>query len=143
MDMPTTIGTGPSGVAKPTPRFRSPSITPSLAARPNADPPESTTADTVETVRTGESSSNSRVAGAPPRTSPDPTVPSGGTITVTPVPAPVQCPAYAVSSCGALTTPSNYSVPECRHQPGQLRRHPRKFRRGLLRLLDTFVGHPG
>ena len=33
------------------------------------------------------------MAGAPPRTSPLPTVPAGNSTTVTPVPVPVQCPA--------------------------------------------------
>ena len=100
-DMPTTIGTGPAGVRMPSPRSRSRVITPSAADSPNADPPESTTASTRSTRRVGSSSSNSRVAGAPPRTSPEAIVPGGGRITVTPVPAVVQCPAQADSSCGS------------------------------------------
>ncbi len=76
-DMPITIGTGPAGVGKPVSRSRSSAITPSAAESPNADPPESTTASTRSTSRVGSSSANSRVAGAPPRTSPEPTVPGG------------------------------------------------------------------
>ena len=40
-------------------------------------------------MRSGASRSNSRVAGAPPRTSPDATVPSGNSTTVQPVRASV------------------------------------------------------
>ena len=39
-----TIGTGPPSVAKPMPRCASQVITPSAAARPNADPPARQTA---------------------------------------------------------------------------------------------------
>ena len=52
----------------------------------------STTASTCSTSRCGSSSAVSRLAGAPPRTSPDATVPSGTVTTVTPVPSPVQWP---------------------------------------------------
>src|SRR6185295_6283095 len=67
-------------------------MTPSAAANPKADPPVSTTASTRSTNRVGSSRAVSRVAGAPPRTSPDPTVPEGAHTTVTPVSGPVQCP---------------------------------------------------
>ena len=67
-------------------------MTPSAAASPKADPPLSTTASTRSTNRAGSSSAVSRVAGAPPRTSPDPTVPDGAHTTVTPVSGPVQWP---------------------------------------------------
>jgi hypothetical protein len=110
-DMPTTMGTGPAGVGKPRPRSRSRPITPSAAARPNAEPPESTTASTRSTRRVGSSSANSRVAGAPPRTSPEATVPAGGRMTVTPVPAPVQCPAQADNSCGSVTARPSHAHP--------------------------------
>jgi hypothetical protein len=105
MDIPTTIGTGPAGVGNPVPRSRSSVMTPSAADSPYADPPDSTTASTRSTNRAGSSSANSRVAGAPPRTSPDATVPGGGRITVTPVSAPVQCPAHAGPSCGRISRP--------------------------------------
>ena len=84
-DSPTTIGTGPAPVAKPTPASARWAITPSPAASPNAEPPESTSASMRSTRRSGASSANSRVAGAPPRTSPDATVPSGNSTTVHPV----------------------------------------------------------
>ena len=53
---------------------------------PERTPPENTTASTRVTVRAGSSRSISRVAGAPPRTSPEPTVPAGNNNTVTPDP---------------------------------------------------------
>ena len=81
----TTIGTGPAPVAKPDPCSAHQRITPSAAASPNAEPPVSTTASSRSTMRSGASRSNSRVAGAPPRTSPDAVVPSGNRITVQPV----------------------------------------------------------
>src|SRR5258706_12571183 len=67
-------------------------MTPWAAARQKADPRASKTASRRLEVKVGSRSANSRVAGAPPRTSPDPTVPAGATITVTPVARPVQCP---------------------------------------------------
>ena len=67
-------------------------MTPSAAARPNAEPPVRTTASTRATSFVGSRSAVSRDAGAPPRTSTDPNVPSGGSTTVIPVPAPVQLP---------------------------------------------------
>ena len=87
-----TIGTFPPAVEKPRPCASSDRITPSAAASPNADPPASTTASTFWTSRCGSSSAVSRLAGAPPRTSPDAIVPSGTVTTVTPVPSPVQWP---------------------------------------------------
>src|SRR5581483_2474614 len=89
---PTTIGTTPAAVGKPCPRSARNRITPSAAASPKADPPLSTTASIRSTSRVGSSSPSSRVAGAPPRTSPEPTVPAGAHTTVTPVSGPVQCP---------------------------------------------------
>src|SRR5262249_28315710 len=80
--------------------------TPSAAARPNAEPPVSTTASTCATTRRGESTAISRVAGAPPRTSALPTVPSGNNSTVTPVPRPVQWPARTPATGSALTDSS-------------------------------------
>ena len=88
-----TIGTGPPAVGKPWPRSARYCMTPSAVASPNADPPENTTASTRVTKRTGSSTSNSRVAGAPPRTSPEPTDPAGNSNTVTPLPSRVTCPA--------------------------------------------------
>src|SRR3954466_9167637 len=66
----------------------------SAVANPNADPPLRTTASMRATRRSGDSRSHSRVAGAPPRTSPDATVPAGNRATVHPVFATgsVQCP---------------------------------------------------
>ena len=72
-----TIGTGPPASGTLARARRGTRITPSAAARPNAEPPVSTTASTRSTVRPGSSSAISRVAGAPPRTSHEPTVPSG------------------------------------------------------------------
>src|SRR5690606_41782394 len=68
--------------------------TPAAGAGPNAEPPVSTTAPSRVTVRVGSSSAVSRAAGAPPRTSPEATVPSGSSTTVQPVRArrSVQCP---------------------------------------------------
>ncbi len=88
----TTIGTGPAGVGKPWPRSARKRTTPSAAASPKAEPPERTTASTRSTSRVGSRRAVSRVAGAPPRTSPEPTVPDGAQTTVTPVSGPVQCP---------------------------------------------------
>ena len=59
--------------------------TPSAAARPNALPPVRSTACTSSTSIPGRRRSVSRVPGAPPRTSPDPTVPGGHSTTVHPV----------------------------------------------------------
>src|SRR5450755_448415 len=87
-----TIGTGPPAVAKPCPRSARYRITPSAADNPKADPPARTIASTRSTVREGSSRSVSRVAGAPPRTSPEPTEPEENSITVTPVPIPVTWP---------------------------------------------------
>src|SRR5881409_1201826 len=69
-------------------------MTPSAVARPKAEPPLSATASMRATRRSGSSRSHSRVAGAPPRTSPDATVPAGSKQTVQPVRATgsVQCP---------------------------------------------------
>src|SRR5437879_4976894 len=69
------------------PRSSQNRTTPSQAANPKADPPDSTTASSLATSLSGASSSHSRVAGAPPRTSPDATVPSGKSTTVHPVDA--------------------------------------------------------
>ena len=64
-----TIGTGPPRVGNPRPCSASARITPSAAARPNAEPPDSTIASTCSTRATGSSTAVSRVAGAPPRIS--------------------------------------------------------------------------
>src|ERR1041384_4060032 len=77
-------------------------MTPSAAARPNADPPLNTTASTRSTSRPGASRSVSRVAGAAPRTSPPPTVPDGARITVTPDPAPVHGPTRMSAMSGIM-----------------------------------------
>ena len=74
---PARSGPVPPAVEKPRPCASSERITPSAAASPNAEPPVSTTASTCSTSRCGSSSAISRLAGAPPRTSPDPTVPAG------------------------------------------------------------------
>ena len=87
------------------PRSSQNRITPSADARPNAEPPVSTTASMRATVRDGSSSAISRAAGAPPRTSPDATVPSGNSTTVQPVRATssVQCPTRTPSMSVTLT----------------------------------------
>ena len=82
---PTTIGTGPPRSGSPMPRSSQNRITPSAAASPNAEPPVEHDRVEPATSRAGSSSANSRVAGAPPRTSPDATVPSGNSTTVQPV----------------------------------------------------------
>ena len=68
----------------PRPRSRSSACTPVAASRPNAEPPERTTASTRSTVRCGSSRSVSRVPGAPPRTSTLATAGSSKMIAVTP-----------------------------------------------------------
>ena len=83
----------PHGSGSPRPCSASARITPSAAARPNAEPPVSTIASTCSTLANGSSTAVSRVAGAPPRISTEPTVSGGSTTTVTPVAVPVQCPA--------------------------------------------------
>jgi hypothetical protein len=60
-------------------------MTPSAAARPNALPPESTTAWTSGVMVPGRIASVSRVPGAPPFTSHEPEVPGGQSTTVEPV----------------------------------------------------------
>src|SRR5581483_5669861 len=101
------MGTGPAAVGKPCPRSARKRTTPSAAASPKADPPDSTTASTRSTSREGSSSAVSRVAGAPPRTSPEPTVPAGAHTTVTPVSGPVQWPTrMPATSVMALTAPA-------------------------------------
>src|SRR5438445_10552793 len=87
-----TIGTVPAAVAYPCPWSARNRITPSAAASPKAEPPASTIASTRVTVREGSSKSTSRVAGAPPRTSAEPTEPEGNNTTVTPVELRVTCP---------------------------------------------------
>ena len=99
------------GVANPTPSASSTRTTPSAAASPKADPPDSTTASSRATVRVGASSSNSRVAGAPPRTSPDAVVPSGNRTTVQPVRATrsLQWPTRTPSTSVITSRPSGGS----------------------------------
>jgi len=91
---PTTMGTTPAEVATPMPRSSQNRITPSQAASPNAEPPVSTSASSRATRRWGSRRAHSRVAGDPPRTSPEATVPAGKSTTVQPVAAraSVQCP---------------------------------------------------
>ena len=84
---PETIGTTPTPTSSPMPWRSSSSATPQDAARPYAEPPESTTAFSVWTVSSGRRRSVSRVAGAPPRTSTPPVAPLGQMMTVQPVPA--------------------------------------------------------
>src|ERR1700687_3612506 len=86
------MGTGPPRVGNPRPWSASHSTTPCALASPNAEPPVNATASTCSTLRDGSSNATSRVAGAPPRTSPDPTVPGGHSTTVPPLCAPVQWP---------------------------------------------------
>ena len=62
-DLPRSETPAPVRRAGASPRRPTPS--------PKAEPPASTTASTRATVRPGSSSASSRVAGAPPRTSPD------------------------------------------------------------------------
>ena len=95
-----TIGTGPAPVGNPAPRSSHHRITPSAADNPKAEPPVSSTASSRSTVRPGSRSESSRLAGAPPRTSADATVPSGRSTTVQPVAAvgSVQCPTRTPST---------------------------------------------
>ena len=74
-----TIGTAPGAREHATrPARRGDCITPSAAARPNAEPPVKTTASTcIDRARRPRAARARGVAGAPPRTSPDPTVPAG------------------------------------------------------------------
>src|SRR5262249_55417666 len=89
-----TIGTRATPVSKPMPASSRYATTPSAAASPKALPPVSRIAFASCTSMPGRSRSVSRVPGAPPRTTPDPTVPGGGRTTVQPVmpAASVQCP---------------------------------------------------
>ena len=82
----TTMGTSALSTGKPMPRSASSSMTPVDDAKPNALPPESTTACTDSIMFSGLSKSVSRVAGPPPRTSTPQTAPAGATSTVQPVP---------------------------------------------------------
>ena len=63
-----TIGTRTAPTAKPRPAAARASITPDAASSPKAEPPESTSASTLSTSRSGASRSVSRVPGAPPMT---------------------------------------------------------------------------
>ena len=76
-------------MGKPIPDSSKNSTTPIAEERPNAEPPDITTASIFSTVRSGASNSNSRVAGAPPLTSPEATTLLGNLITVQPVSASV------------------------------------------------------
>ena len=85
-----TIGaTNPLSSGKPKPFGASQRTTPSAAARPKTEPPESTTACACSTRFAGASKSVSRVQGPDPRTSTPATAPSGQTATVTPLAAAV------------------------------------------------------
>ena len=87
-----TIGTTPPGTGNPTPAASSRAITPSAAASPYADPPDSTMAWTRWTVASGRSRSVSRVPGAAPRTSAPATAPPAGvSTTVVPESPPSTC----------------------------------------------------
>ena len=66
-------------------------ITPPAASRPNALPPLSNTAWIVSAAATGRSSSDSREAGPPPRTSRPAAAPCGHSNTVQPVAAAASC----------------------------------------------------
>ena len=72
----------------------------------------------------GSSSAISRVAGAPPRTSPEPTVPGGSSTTVTPVPSPVQCP---------TRTPGTSEITARRRGPAPRARPRERSRRSARR----------
>ena len=89
-----TIGTFPAAVGTPRPISSKYCITPSAAARPKADPPVRQIPSTDSTALSTARRSSSREAGAPPRTSPEATLPSGSSMTVHPVCASVcvQCP---------------------------------------------------
>ena len=84
-DAAGTIGTGPASVGKPTPRTDSQVMTPSAAARPNAEPPARQMAWMRSTRDPGRSRSVSRVPGAAPRTSTPAIAPSVASTTVQPV----------------------------------------------------------
>jgi hypothetical protein len=90
------MGTLATIASKPTPRSDRNRITPSAAASPNALPPVSKTALTSWTSVPGRRRSVSRVPGAPPLTSPDPTVPGGQRTTVHPV-APTRSVSWPTS----------------------------------------------
>ena len=85
-----TIGaTYPLSSGKPKPFLASQRTTPSAAAKPNTEPPESTTACACCTKFAGASKSVSRVPGADPRTSTPVTAPSEQIATVKPLAATV------------------------------------------------------
>ncbi len=92
-------GGGPAG--NPRPACSHQACTPPAAASPNALPPVRHTASTVGTRVVGSRASVSWVPGPPPRTSTAPTVPGGGSTTVTPVshPSPTRC-AWPTCTCG-------------------------------------------
>ena len=72
-----TIGTGPPAVGKTDARSARNRITPSAAARPNAEPPANTTASTRLTVRAGFSNAELAARGRTAAYLAEPTVPSG------------------------------------------------------------------
>src|SRR6266545_7337199 len=82
---PGTMGTTATPAGNPIPRSSRYRMTPAAAPKPNALPPARRTPCTSLTNIPGRSRSVSLVAGAPPRTSPDPTVPGGHNTTVQPV----------------------------------------------------------
>ena len=81
------MGGRPGPSVSPSPRWLSAATTPSAAARPNTDPPERLIAWTRPTRFSRPSTSISRVAGPPPRTSAAATHAPSQAITVTPVAA--------------------------------------------------------
>ena len=88
-----TIGTGPAAVAKPWPAFGEVAhhaVGGRQSERGAAR--EHDRVDARDASASGSSRSVSRVAGAPPRTSPEPTEPAGNNSTVTPVPSRVTWP---------------------------------------------------
>src|SRR6266511_778443 len=119
-----TMGTRATPASNPIPRSSRNRTTPSAAARPNALPPVSRTAWTSWTSMPGRRRSVSRVPGAPPRTSPDPTVPGGHSTTVHPVSPSrsVQLPTRIPGT--SVTAPSGSAGPPVTRRDPPWRRNP-------------------
>ena len=82
-----TIGTGPAGVGKPMPLLLAPPHHPVGRGQPEGRAAgQQDRVDPVDEPARAPRASSSRVAGAPPRTSAEPIVPSGRSTTVQPVP---------------------------------------------------------
>src|SRR5262245_33579940 len=124
---PTTSGTTPAGVGKPTPRASRCAIAPKTASRPKALPPARTTAWIRSARWRGSSRSRPATPEAQPRTSTPATAPSGQRIAVQPV-APTGSEAWPTRSPG-----TSVSV-EIRDLPLPPRLHPPDGQEGRLLL---------